>query len=170
MRRSHHVRHRDAILLHMPQKRSLPLHTLDQRIISFFKTTSIPLARIALFIVFFWFGFIKLLHLSPAGPLAEALTQRTIGLELFGPLFLLLAAIECIIGILFLIPKAVRIVIPLLFIHMIIVCGPLVLVPDMTWQAFLVPTLEGQYIIKNIVIVALAFGIAAHTEPIAQAE
>ncbi len=150
----------------MPRQKKTPIKALDLRLIAFFKKTYIPLARIALFVVFFWFGFIKLTGMSPAGPLAEALTERTIGPELFGPLFIILAFIECLIGILFLIPKAVRIVMPLLLLHMIIVCGPLVLVPDMTWHAPFVPTLEGQYIIKNIAIVALAFGIAAHTEPL----
>ncbi len=143
---------------------------VDLQIIAFFKRTFIPLARIALFVVFFWFGFIKLTGLSPAGPLAEALTERTVGIELFGPLFIIIALIECLIGILFLVPKAVRIVLPLLFLHMLIVCGPLVLVPDMTWHSFLVPTLEGQYIIKNVVIVALAFGVAAHTEPLTRSQ
>jgi uncharacterized membrane protein YkgB len=143
-----------------------PIIALDLRIIDFFKRTYLPLARIALFIVFFWFGLLKLLGLSPAGPLAAALTERTVGMEFFEPLFILLAAVECIIGLLFLIPKAVRIVLPLLLIHMVIVCGPLVLVPDLTWSAPFVPTLEGQYIIKNVAIVALAFGIAAHTEPL----
>lgn len=139
---------------------------LDLRIIAFFNRTAIPVARIALFVVFFWFGIIKLLGLSPAGPLAEALTARTVGSELFTPLFISIALLECVIGILFLIPKAVRIVIPLLFFHLLVVCSPLVLVPNMTWHAPLVPTLEGQYIIKNVVIVAVAFYIAAHTEPL----
>ena len=138
----------------------------DQAVIAFFKQTYIPLARVALFVVFFWFGFIKLTGMSPAGDLAEALTAKTVGLELFDALFKAIALLECVIGLLFLVPKAVRIVIPLLFFHMAIVCAPLVLVPEMTWQSFLVPTLEGQYIIKNIVIVALAFGVAAHTQPL----
>lgn len=139
---------------------------LDLQVIHFFRQTAIPLARIALFIVFFWFGAIKLLGLSPAGPLAEALTARTVGDELFTPLFIAIALLECIIGVLFLIPKAVRIVIPLLFFHLIIVCSPLVLLPDMTWLKPLVPTLEGQYIIKNVVIVAVAFYVAANTTPL----
>lgn len=139
---------------------------LDRQLINFFKRTYIPLARIAFFIVFFWFGFIKLVGLSPAGPLAEALVAKTVGSEWFDPLFIILALIECAIGILFLFPKTVRIIIPILFIHMLIVCSPLVLLPEQTWQSFLVPTLEGQYIIKNIVIVALAFGVAANTQPI----
>lgn len=139
---------------------------LDLHIIAFFKRTAIPFARIALFIVFFWFGAIKLIGLSPAGPLAEALTARTVGAELFTPLFICIAILECVIGILFLIPKAVRVVIPLLFFHLLIVCSPLVLVPEMTWHAPLVPSLEGQYIIKNIVIVAVAFYVAANTQPL----
>lgn len=139
---------------------------LDLHIIAFFRRTAIPVARIALFIVFFWFGAIKLLGLSPAGPLAEALTDRTVGVELFTPLFICIAILECVIGLLFLVPKAVRVVIPLLLFHLLIVCSPLVLVPEMTWQAPLVPSLEGQYIIKNVVIVAVAFYVAANTQPL----
>lgn len=148
------------------QRKNEQIIALDMRLIAFFKRSFIPFARIALFVTFFWFGFIKLIGASPAGPLAEALTAKTVGAELFGPLFILLAFIECVIGLLFLIPKAVRVVVPLLIIHMLVVCSPLILVPELTWQAPLVPTLEGQYIIKNIVIIAAALGIAAHTEPL----
>lgn len=142
------------------------IDAIDIRLISFFRRTYIPVARASIFIVFFWFGFIKLIGESPASPLAQALTAKTVGLQYFDQLFYLLALVECIIGILFLIPKATRIVIPLLLIHMAIVCAPLVLVPEFTWQSFLVPTLEGQYIIKNVLVIAVAIGIAASTSPI----
>jgi len=138
----------------------------DEKIIEFFKRSYIPVARVAFFVIFFWFGFLKLTGASPAGELAEALTAKTIGLDWFEVSFKLLALLECIIGILFLIPRAARVVIPLLFVHLVVVCSPLVLVPELTWQSFMVPTLEGQYIIKNIAIVALAFGVAAHTKPL----
>ena|SRR5687767_14439567 len=152
----------------MPTKKEAKQHIehVDARVIHFFKQTSVPLARGAFFVVFFWFGFIKLTGLSPAGPLAEALTAQTIGAGYFEFAFKTLALIECLIGVLFLFPKAVRVVIPLLFFHMAVVCAPLLLLPDMTWQAPFIPTLEGQYIIKNIVIIALAFGVAAHTQPL----
>lgn len=140
---------------------------IDLKVIEFFRKTFIPVARISIFIVFFWFGFIKLLGLSPASPLAEALTAQTVGMQYFDVLFIALAAVECIIGILFLFPKMTRIVIPLLLFHMLIVCSPLVLVPDHTWTAFGIPTLEGQYIIKNAVVVAVAIGIAASAKPLA---
>lgn len=138
---------------------------VDLRLIGFFQRTFIPVARVSLFLIFFWFGFIKLIGISPASPLAEALTAQTVGMQYFDALFMLLAAIECVIGILFLIPKATRIVIPLLLFHMAVVCSPLVLVPEYTWQHFLVPTLEGQYIIKNAVVIAVAIGIAASATP-----
>lgn len=140
----------------------------DEKIIVFFRRSYIPFARVALFVVFFWFGILKLTGVSLAGDLAEALTAKTIGMDWFDASFKLLAVLECVIGILFLIPKAVRVVIPLLFVHLLVVCSPLILLPELTWQSFMVPTLEGQYIIKNIVIVALAFGVAAQTRPIRQ--
>jgi len=145
---------------------TLNLKDIDLSIIDFFRRTFVPFARIALFIVFFWFGILKLFDLSPATPLAEALTAHTVGLQYFTVLFKGLSLVECAIGVLFLIPKATRIVIPLLFIHMAVVCAPLVLVPQNVWTGFLIPTLEGQYIIKNVVIVAVAIGIAAQTRPL----
>lgn len=140
----------------------------DERVIGFFRSTYIPMARFALFVIFFWFGFIKLTGMSPASDLAEALTAKTIGLEWFDVLFKAIALLECLVGILFLIPKAARIVVPLLFFHMTVVCAPLVLVPELTWQSFMVPTLEGQYIVKNVVVIAVAFGIAANTQTLRQ--
>lgn len=49
---------------------------------------------------------------------------------------------------------------------MTVVCVPLILVPEMTWQAILVLTLEGQYIMKNVIVIALAFAGVASTEPL----
>jgi uncharacterized membrane protein YkgB len=142
------------------------IFSLDARVIEFLRKSYLPLARIAIFVVYFWFGALKLFDLSPASPLAEALVNATGMGGHFDSLFHILALYECIIGILFLFPKAIRIVIPLLLVHMVIVCSPLILVSQMVWTQPFVPTLEGQYIIKNIVIVALALGIAAQAQPI----
>ncbi len=148
------------------KKQTVKITELDIKLIAFFKRTYIPVARFSIFLIFFWFGLIKLLGLSPASPLAEALTARTVGMEYFDLLFYGLALVECIIGILFLLPKATRIVIPLLLFHMALVCSPILLVSEMVWQQFGVPTLEGQYILKNVVVVAVAIGIAASAKPI----
>jgi uncharacterized membrane protein YphA (DoxX/SURF4 family) len=141
---------------------------LDLAIISWATKLFVPIARVAFFIIFFYFGILKVLGLSPATPLAEALTAQTIGMQYFDLAYIGLAIFECLIGILFLIPKATRIVIPMLFIHMILVCSPLVLIANMVWEYPFVPNLEGQYIIKNVALIAAAIGIAASTVPLAK--
>jgi len=139
---------------------------LDIRIIHFFRKIAVPAARIGLFVVFFWFGLLKVIGLSPAGELVRALYEQTITFVSFDVFYLSFALLECLIGILFLIPGAERIVIPLLFVHMVATFLPLFMLPEITWQGAFVPTLEGQYIIKNLAIVAAAIGVAAHTHPL----
>jgi uncharacterized membrane protein YkgB len=97
---------------------------------------------------------------------AEELVRNTI--FFFDPdLFLpILALWEVLIGIGFLIglitTKFQRLTILLLFMQMFSTVPPLFLLPNVTWQTpFLVPTLEGQYIIKNLVIIGSALVLGA---------
>ena len=71
-------------------KQKINIANLDLRLIDFFQRTFIPFARFSIFLIFFWFGFIKLLGLSPASPLAEALTAKTVGMQYFDALFFVL--------------------------------------------------------------------------------
>ncbi|MES2224615.1 MAG: hypothetical protein V4478_01365 [Patescibacteria group bacterium] len=139
---------------------------IDRTLIAFFRRISIPLARIALFVIFFWFGLIKVLGLSPATSLVFALHQQTISFIPFHAFFIAFALFECLIGLLFLIKGAERIVIPLLLVHMVTTILPLVFLPHMVWTAWFVPTLEGQYIIKNLALIAAGIAIAAHLHPL----
>ena len=59
----------------------LQIHDIDLKLIAWLKRTYVPVGRIAIFIVYFYFGVLKLLDLSPASPLADALSAKTIGLE-----------------------------------------------------------------------------------------
>lgn len=150
----------------MIQYKSMHIDTLDEKIIHFLRRISVPMARVSLFVVFFWFGILKVLELSPAGPLVMSLLEQTIPFmnpELFVRLF---GGFEMLIGIVFLIPGFERAAIAMLMPHMAMTAGPLIFLSQTTWSGFLVPTLEGQYIIKNLVIVAAAFGIAAHLHPL----
>jgi uncharacterized membrane protein YkgB len=144
----------------------MSIQSLDAKIISFFKKIWMPLARIALFVVFFWFGILKVIGLSPAGIVVANLFAETIAFMDFRTFYIAFGLFECLIGILFLIKGAERVVLPLLFLHMVTTAGPLAMLPGETWQMFMVPTLEGQYMIKNIVIVALAVAVAAHLHPL----
>ncbi len=137
----------------------------DIAAIHFLQKISMPAARAALFVVFFWFGILKVVGTSPANPLVESLLQRTLPFITFGQFIVLFGVFEMIIGITFLTPHLERLAIALLIPHMITTFLPLILLRSITWQGFLTPTLEGQYIIKNLVIIALAFSIAAHLKP-----
>jgi uncharacterized membrane protein YkgB len=117
-------------------------------------------AHLALFVVFVWFGALKLFGLSPANELVTSLFNDTLGAMLpfltIDGFIIFLGLVEVAIGVLFIIPKMERVAVILLIPHMITTIMPLVFLPDMTWQAPFVPSMEGQYIIKNIVIIALA--------------
>lgn len=122
------------------------------------------MGRFALFVIFFWFGILKLLGVSPASPLVDALLASvkalvpfvTIGPVLFIKIF---AVYEMIIGILFLFPRFTKLAIALVALHLIMTTAPLILLPKMTWTDWFVPTMEGQYIIKNLMIVAIVVGL-----------
>ncbi len=144
----------------------MPLQALDRGFIHFFRKISVPLARFGLFVIFFWFGMLKVLGMSPATPLVEQLFKETIPFMTFASFNIMFGAFEALIGVMFLKRGLERIVIPLLFVHMITTFMPLFLLPSVTWSGFLVPTMEGQYIIKNLVIIAAAVTIAAHLHPI----
>lgn len=138
----------------------------DASLIHFFRRVSIPLARFGLFVIFFWFGLLKVLGLSPASGLVQALFENTIHFMAFPTFLVLFGLFEMLIGILFLVRGVERIVIPLLFLHMITTFMPLFLLTQETWSGFMTPTLEGQYIIKNLALIAAAVGIAAHLHPL----
>ena len=114
------------------------------------------LAHLAMLVVYFWFGALKLVGLSPANPMVRSLQAKTLPFLSFEQFIVLFALFEMLIGMLFLIPKTTRIAIVLFAAHMITTTMPLFLLPQMTWQRALVPTMEGQYIIKNVVLIALA--------------
>jgi uncharacterized membrane protein YkgB len=138
---------------------------IDRTIINFFRRISLPFACFSLFVIFFWFGLLKVLGLSPATELVQQLFSQTVSFISFDTFIILFGLFECLIGVLFLIRGLERVVIPLLFLHMVMTFMPLFVLPEVTWSGFLVPTLEGQYIIKNLVIIATAICIAANLEP-----
>ncbi len=104
--------------------------------------------------------------MSPASDLVQELFSKTVPIMPFSVFFILFGLFEVLIGLLFLKKGTERIVIPLLFLHMATTMGPLIFLPETTWFGFMAPTLEGQYIIKNLALIACAVGIAAKLHPI----
>jgi uncharacterized membrane protein YphA (DoxX/SURF4 family) len=140
------------------------LRPIDIHITSWMAKHGVTFARVALGIVFFWFGVLKFFPgLSPA----EQLAGRTIEHITFGVVtpdvaLPILATWECLIGIGLLIGVALRATLLLLFAQMLGTLLPLVLYPAETFIIFPVaPTLEGQYIIKNVVLISAAIVVGA---------
>ncbi len=142
------------------------INTFDTVLIHFLRKYQYVVGRFSMFTIFFWFGILKIFDSSPANPLVAELLSNTMPFISFQNFIIVLGVYEMIIGILFLIPSHERTAIFLLIPHMITTVMPLILLPTITWVAPFVPTLEGQYIIKNVVIIALAFGLAAHMHPL----
>lgn len=140
--------------------------SLDHKIILFLKNSFIPVGRFSIFVIYVWFGALKVLGVSPAGGVVHDLFTATISFMSFDMFYLFFAWFEILIGVMFLFPKLTRFVIPLLLLHMITTFMPLVFLPQETWNGFMVLTLSGQYIVKNLVIIAVAIGIAAQVHPL----
>jgi len=136
----------------------------DLAVLGFIKKYNRLFARLALFIVYFWFGILKIFTISPADPLVQSLLEKTLPFISFHNFLILFALFEMLIGVLFLIRGAERLAVALLAIHLTTTFLPLILLPQITWQNWFVPTLEGQYIIKNVLIIALAFVIVSQKD------
>jgi uncharacterized membrane protein YkgB len=140
------------------------LDPIDLRITAWMARHGVALTRVALGIVFFWFGVIKFV---PGWSPAQELAGRTIDVLTFGMVpprvaLPVLAAWEVAIGLGLLTCRLLRATLLLLFLQMLGTMLPLLFFPDETFIRFpFSPTLEGQYIIKNLVLVSAAIVVGA---------
>ena len=137
---------------------------VDVRITSFLAKYSITILRVSLGINFLWFGALKLIPgLSPA----EGLATNTIEILTFGLIqpevsIIILAVWEVLIGFGLITGWFLRITLFLLLGQMIGAMTPLLLFPAETFTHFpYAPTLEGQYIIKNLVLISAGMVVGA---------
>jgi uncharacterized membrane protein YkgB len=139
----------------------------ESHIIDWMSVYGIVLLRISIGIVFFWFGFQKFF---PGISSAEDIATRTIDVVSFGivkaPYSMPILAIwESLIGLGFLFGRYLRLTTLLLYVQMAGTFFPLFIFPEEAFYVVpIVPTLEGQYIIKNIVIITAAMVILAHNQ------
>lgn len=152
---------------HHPERKILNwFEGLDERAINYFNNHSNAMARIALFIIFFWFGILKVFAMSPAGPLVDSLVQLMFGNLISPEIFSIwFGAFEAVTGIFILMSRFDRITVIILVLHFIATAAPLAVLPAITWEGFMQPTLTGQYIIKNLALLVIAFSIYARLQP-----
>jgi uncharacterized membrane protein YkgB len=141
---------------------------LDERIIRLLDAYSVPLLRYSLAVVFFWFGALKPIGVSSATEIVSE-TVYFLHPEVFVPV---LGVWEMLIGVCLLHRKLLRAGIALLLLQMAGTFLPLVLLPDVSFATVpLVPSLEGQYILKNLVLISGALVIASYSlDPMADPE
>jgi putative oxidoreductase len=116
--------------------------------------------------VFLGFGVLKFFPgLSPAESLAaQTLDILTLGLlpERLG--LIAVAGLETLIGLLLLSGRWLRLALDLLAVELVGILSPIVLLPGEMFRGSVVaPTLAGQYVLKDIVLVAAGLVIAART-------
>jgi uncharacterized membrane protein YkgB len=120
------------------------------------RSHGVTLLRYSVAIVFVWFGLLKPLGVSPARELVER-TVYWVDPQWFIPC---LGWWEVLIGVCMLSRPLIRAAIALLALQMPGTFLPLVLLPDVCFvHVPWAPTLEGQYIIKNLVLISAAIVI-----------
>lgn len=145
-------------------KRTSRLVALDIRVTRWMARRGPDLLRLSLGLVFLWFGALKFL---PGSSPAESLATRTISALTGGTVppsvsLPVLAGWECLIGLGLITGTFLRVTLALLFLQMLGTLMPLVLFPHEVFERIpRVPTLEGQYIIKNLVLISAGVVLGA---------
>jgi putative oxidoreductase len=127
---------------------------------------SLTALRVAVGAVFLGFGFLKFFPgVSPAENLVKATTDLlTFGLVPGGVALVAVASLESFIGICLILGRWMRLAIWLLAVQFVGILSPLVL---LTGRLFAgphhAPTLEGQYVLKDVILAAAGMVIAAAT-------
>lgn len=139
----------------------IDLDAIDRRIAGFMHRWGEVALRASLATIFIWFGVLKPFGLSPA----EDVVKKTAAWMPFFVPDVWLAVIgwwEVAIGVTFIFHKTIRLAIALLALQMVGTFLPLVILPEVTFQPGHIPyapTLEGQYIIKNLLIISAALAV-----------
>jgi uncharacterized membrane protein YkgB len=131
---------------------------VDNKITTKLRKIGVPFLRYAVGIIFLWFGFLKVIDASAA----TELVKHTVYWFDPGWFVPFLGVWEMIIGLCFIFKPLVRVGIALLIPQMAGTFLPLILLPEVTFAgSFLIPTLEGQYILKNLVIIGAAIVVGS---------
>src|SRR4051812_29325648 len=137
---------------------------VEERIVAWMAAHGISFLRVSLGVVFLWFGGLKLVPgLSPAEGLAGAtIAKLTFGLVEPKVAVAILAVWETGIGFALVFGVQLRLALALLFLQMAGTLTPLLLFPAETFTRFpFAPTMEGQYILKNMVLISGAIVVGA---------
>lgn len=133
------------------------LKTLDGKLIELVRRHSLSLLRLALAVVFVWFGALKVVGASPVTgvvhQVAPALATR--------PTVVAIGVMEIVIGVGILVGWAIRVTLALFFAQMVSTLAIMALRPDLTFRRGnpLLLTTLGEFVVKNLVLIAAGLAI-----------
>ncbi|MEO6164006.1 MAG: DUF417 family protein [Candidatus Binatia bacterium] len=137
---------------------------IDRSLTAYMARYGITLLRLSVGIIFLWFGFLKFFPgLSPAEDLATRTTAMiTFSMVPARTALILLAAWECLVGLGLISGICLRATLLLLWLQMVGTIAPVFFFPREVFSYFpYAPTLEGQYIIKNLVLASAGIVVGA---------
>jgi uncharacterized membrane protein YkgB len=140
--------------------------SLDERLRPLLDRVGVPLLRISLGVVFVWFGLLKVFQESPVADLV-AKTIYWFDPDLVVPA---LGVFEVFVGVCLVAGRLMRVALPLLVLQMAGTFLVLVLLPEVAFRGGnpLLLTVEGEFVIKNLVLLSAALVIGSRLAPIGE--
>lgn len=137
----------------------LQIPQIDHAITTFLQRWSITVLRVAVAIVFIWFGALKVFNVTPVTELV-ANTVYWVDPDWFVPL---LGLFEIVVGVGLLMRRALRTVLGLFALQMLGTFLVLVVQPEVAFQNGnpLLLTVEGEFVVKNLVLLAAGMVVGA---------
>ncbi len=132
------------------------------RAVHLLRRTSLPALRIALGVVFLWFGALKVLGVTPVArlvldtvPLIEPPTWIVPAMGVF----------EVAVGLWLITGIGLRVLLPVYVAHMLATFGVLLIQPELSFQNGnpLLLTSEGEFVVKNLVLLAAGVAVCSRS-------
>jgi putative oxidoreductase len=149
-----------------PARRSDAVFDIDERVIGALRRHAPTLMRLALGLVFIWFGALKVANVTPVADLvADTMAFTRVPAAVLVPA---LGIFEIVLGVALIVGRWLRPVLAALVAHLAGTFLVLVLQPSVAFQDGnpLLLTTEGEFVVKNLVMIAGALLVAATLPPL----
>jgi putative oxidoreductase len=134
---------------------------LDHAVSQALRPLTLPALRVVLGLVFVWFGGLKIIGRSPVA----ALVAQTLPFANHHLALLVLGTAEVSLGLVLVCGVFVRLALPALALHLAGTFSTFVVAPHLMFNAGdpLLLTSNGEFVLKNVVLIAAALVLIAHT-------
>ena len=143
----------------LPASIRRPVDRVDEAVSGFMERYGVTALRVAVAIVFIWFGALKVIDRSPV----EGLVKDTIFFLPEDTFFVVIGVWEIIIGVGLLVPVLLRLTLALFWLQMAGTFLSLIVLPDRAFQDGnpLLLDVTGEFIVKNLVLIAAGLVIGS---------